>query len=403
MRLAQYYLALNEYALAEAKINDSIKIWSDKFSGHHIEMIKRKVMAAQIARKADRADQAEAYINEANTIVKETLKIQQSLLVSSILTEESVIKRKLGDYAGSLNRIDQAIQIEEKILSPSSPSLIELNVDKIKLLIFEYRLSEARTLIEKALSKIPATGEPIFKRLKGRLLNQQGILEIYNFEYEKALKTLDEAIELNKTSQSSNVDLAKWYIDKSVALRALSRYDEASNFLDEAQNINNPHFDANHVYFARICLENGLIFYCKESYFAAKVQLEDALKIYEIKKNQDPKERAQTLEALGLINLETNFLTAAAQFFSEALEIKKKIYQEGHPEFAITLFGEAQVLLRRLKQDEEAAENKAEIRSLTLEKLKAAQKILTTHEAKNTDLLKKIQTCLTELNDQEEN
>ena len=400
MRLAQYYMTVDDYAQAEEKLNDSIQIWTEKFSANHIEMIKRRVMAAQIARISGSAVDAEKHINEAKMIVKETLKIEQSLLVSSIFSEESIIKRKLGDFAGSLDRIEQAIQIEEKILAANSPSLVELNINKIKLLIIEYRLSEADALLKSTHSKIPDIEEPIFQRLKARLLNQQGILDIYNFDYEQAVKTLDEAIKLNKAGQSSSVDLAKLNIDKAVALRELKRYEEALNCLDDAQNFNNPHFEEDHVYFARICLENGLNFYFKKSYFAAKHHLEDALKIYEIKMNQDQKERSQTLEGLGLINLETNFLDDAAQFFSEAMEIKKRIYQGGHPEFAITHFNEAQVSLRRLKpRDEDEEKN----RSLAKQKLEKALSILKNHETNNEVLIEKIESCLTGLKDGKDN
>jgi tetratricopeptide (TPR) repeat protein len=192
----------------------------------------------------------------------------------------------------------------------------------------------------------------------------------------------------------SSVDLAKLYVDKSVVLRRQGKYNEAFANLEEALNINNLHFNANHVYFARICLENGRTYYRKKSYLAAKEQLEEALEIYQAQPKQDLREHANASEALGLVYLETGFLSEASKRFKKAMEIKMSIYESQHPEIAETLYNEARVLLKMAGSDDKGGEK---LQNSARQKLKKALRILQENKENGAELTEVIESTLSTL------
>jgi tetratricopeptide (TPR) repeat protein len=230
--------------------------------------------------------------------------------------------------------------------------------------------------------------------LKADLSDQRGILETTWGEFDLAVKSFDDALDLKRqVLDKTNAELAKLFVDKAAALRACGKHKEALDNLEEAQNIINPLFNENHLFFARIFLEFGRTYYDKKSYVAAKEQLEDALKIYLAQPNQDLREHAGASETLGLVHLETGLASKASQLFGDALEIKKSIYDSQHPEIAKTLYNEARALLKM----EGAIENRGKHRAAARQKLEDALQILKSNGQNGIEQVQEIESTLSTL------
>ena len=347
LRLAEYYSIMDRYEEAQGMLKRSLQTCHNRFASDHPEVIKRLVMSARLARISSDIATAGNRINEASEALGERLQKEKSLIVASFLKESSLINRKQGDYTKSLAELEKAIEIETAILGAASPAVIESMVNRVKLSIVFHHLKEAQSTLESAIKKAASGEGPIYKRLMADLLEQRGILETHKREYEKAVETYNEAIKLKEqVLNKTNAEMSKLLVEKAVALRTSGNYDDALDHLEEAQNLLNPLFNENHLFFARICLEMGRCHHMKKSYVAAKEQLEEALKIYEKQPKQDPREHAKASEALGLVYLDTGFAPKASQLFGDALELKKSIYGQQHPEIAETLYNEARAFLK---------------------------------------------------------
>ena len=390
MRLAEYYSIGGRYEQAQKVIEKSLQICIDKFTSGHPEIIKRQVMSARLARISGNIIDAEKRIDEALRALGNRLKTEKSLIVASVLKELANIKRKQSDYKNSLVELERTIEIESKILGAESPGVVELLVNKVKLLIVFHHLVDANTVIENAIKNTIAE-EPIYKRLRADLLDQRGILETSRHEFDKAIKSFDEAIKIKREMFGDNhVELAKLFVDKAVTLKVDKKYNKAFANLQEAQNINNLHFRENHVFFARICLENGRTYLRKKSYLAAKEQLEDALKIYQVQPKQDLREHANAAEALGLVYLETGFLSDALQQFGDALEIKMSIYDGQHPAITETVYNV-------LKIAAHSNVGKEKIQNSARQKIEKSLRILQENEGNSSGLTKAIGNALSSL------
>ncbi|MBV6505193.1 MAG: hypothetical protein ILNGONEN_00751 [Syntrophorhabdaceae bacterium] len=390
LRLAEYLAIIDRYAEAQDTLKQSLQICQKRYASDHPEIIKRLVMSARLARISSDIATADNRINEASEALGERLQKERSLIVASVLIESSLIKRKQGDYTRSLAELEKAIEIETAILGAASPAVIESMVNRVKLSIVFHRLKEAQAILKGTLEMV--SGEsPAYKRLRADLLEQRGILETHRNECEKAVKTYDEAIALKQqVLNKTNAELSKLLVERAVALRTSRKYEAALDTLEEAQNLLNPLFNENHLYFARICLEIGRNHYMKRSYMAAKEQLEEALKIYEKQSQQDPREHAKTLEALGLVYFDTNFAPKASQLFGEALELKKSIYGQQHPEIAETLYYEARAFLKMKGSDESGKKRKESAR----QKLEQASQMLNGDEENSFELKDAIKKAL---------
>lgn len=356
LRLAEYYSIMDRYEEAQNLLKQSLRTCQKIFPPDRPEVIKRLVMSARLARISSDIVTAKSRINEASEALGAKLQEQKNLIAASVLKESALIKRKQGEYLNSLTELESAIEIEASLLGTGSPAVLESIVNKVKLLILFHRLPEAQAIINETITMAEADA-PTYKRLKADLLEQQGILETHQQQYDKAISTYEEAIKLKEqVLNKTNAELAKLLVEKAVTLRTSGKYDAALESLEDAQNLLNPLFNENHLFFARICLESGRSHYLKRSYVAAKEQLEEARKIYQNQPAQDLREYAKALEVLGLVYLDTGFVTKASELFGKALEIKKEIYDATHPEIAETLRNQA----RAFEKLKESARQKIE-------------------------------------------
>ena len=346
LRLAEYLIASNEYDQARVELEKSLRNCELKLAAEHPEIIKRHVTLARLARISGDIDKAVKHVDEAFDALGERRKKEKSLILSSILREKSDIYRRQSNYKASLLELEKALEIEMEIVGTESPRVTELLINRAKLLIISLNLEKAEEAIELALENTFSEA-PIVKLLKADALEQLALLEKNKMQYDQAIKSLDSAILLKAEVMGDvSVEVAKLYVDKAEVLRLQKKFDDAFVFLERAQNINNPNFTYQHVYFARIFLESGKVSLSKKSYLKAKVSLEEALDIYESQPRQDLREHAYAAESLGCVFLETGFLELAVEQFKAALDIKRDIYDSEHFEIAQTLMYEAQACLK---------------------------------------------------------
>ena len=395
LRLVEYYSITREYDTAHKVLKRSLQICLEKFSSaHHPEIIKRRITSARLFRMSGDIYKAEESIEEVLNVLGKRVEAENSYVVVSVLKEAASINRKNSDYKTSLEQIERALEIEKKILGDGSPSVIELLINKVKILIVSHQFAEASESIRDA-KKHTSIDQPIYKIFTADLLEQQGILESSKHNLERAIEKLDEAIALKEeVLGKKSVQIAKSYINKAEVLRQLGRYSDAFEYLEKAQNINNPHFSENHVYFARIFLESGRVYHHKRSFLAAKEQLEEARSIYKAQPGHERRESANASESLGLVYLETGYLSEAHELFKEALEIKMDIYDPQHPAIAETVNNEAQVVLRMVASKEKGLED---LRKNSLKKLKTALKYLNKNGQNGVVLKEKIKQTLSQL------
>ena len=353
MRRAEWYSIAGRYDKASEILELSLQTCLNTFSAEHPETIRRQIMLARMARMANSIVRAEARIKGVCETLGARLETEDSLIVAETFQEFSNIRRAMGDYHVALAELEKALRIETKIFGSESPRVIELQNEKAKPLILFHRLTEADDIIGRAL-RYAEHDQPIFKRLKSNLLEQRGILLVHKKEYDKAIESVEEAIKLKKDLLGNeNVELARLYIEKAVVLRHQSKYNEALANLEAALNIDNLlHFDENHIYFARILLEQGQTYLNKRSVDFAQEYLKEALKIYDIQPNRNIKQHADAAEALGRVYLESGRLPDAFKMFEEAMDIRTAIYGSSHPEIAETLKNQEKVLLKMLETDE---------------------------------------------------
>ena len=169
----------------------------------------------------------------------------------------------------------------------------------------------------------------------------------------------------------------------------VEKYNEALDNLEAAQNIDNLHFDENHVYFARILLEQGQAHLGRESILAALEHLTEAIEIYNTQRRRNVKERADAVETLGRLYLENGYLREASERFKEALDIRNAIYGSSHPEIAETLYSQAKVILK-MAEARESEDSKTRAR----QKLEQAMDMLPQGSGDNTKLISDIERTL---------
>jgi tetratricopeptide (TPR) repeat protein len=394
LRLAQYYLIRRQYTEAREPLENSLDICLEKYESKldHPEILKRQVLTARLFRITSDITNAERRINEAIEALGSRIESEESLIITSILKESAYIRRKKGDFIGSLEAFENALNIETSILGSGSRSVIELLIEKVKLLMVSHQLKDAKKTIDDATSRIK-DNIPVFQGLKANLLEQRGILEIKENNHSKAIESFDEAITIKENIPGRNeIDTEKLWVEKAVALRISGKYNEALLYLEKAQNINNLFLPEDHIYFARICLENGKTYYEKRSYPAGKEQLEEALKIYMAQPDQDLKEHADAAEMLGQIFLDTGFETEALPLIVDALGMKVRIYNISHPEIAETL-KKLEESLPKLVGNNHNEMHK--LQAATRKKLNEALQTLKNHKEAGIEISKVVERLLT--------
>ena len=382
MRLSEFYSISGHYEEADVALNQSLKTYQGIFSSDHSDIIHRQVMSARLARISGEIKRASERIQLAKDTLGSRINKEESLQISSVLKESGNIRYKLCNYTSSLAEINRAIDIEERILGIQSPSVIDSMINKVKLLIVSDMLSEARNHIDNTL-KYTLFEEPMYKSYRAYLLEQRSILNRNQYNYSSAIEDIDEAIKLKKEADDGkeSVNIAKFYIEKAHVLRLLNKLNDSLDYLERAQNINNPHFTENHVYFARIFLERGRVYLCKKSHFNAKEHLEEALKIYRGQPELERREHAIASESLGLVFLETGYIDEASRLIKDAMNIKLEIFDNRHPEVIETFLNEALVVLKRKN-----GKDGKEVKSIIKQKLEKALRALNKNETNGTIL-----------------
>jgi tetratricopeptide (TPR) repeat protein len=350
-------------------------------------------MLARLARINNNIALAESRIKRVCDNIGSRLETEESPIIAKTYEERSNIHRVQGEYQDALAELENALRIEIKIYGSQSPKVIELQNEKVKPLIRFRRLTEANHVIESALRDVEHD-QPIFKRLKSNLLEQRGILLVYKKEYDQAIESLEEAIKLNKeVLGNENVELARLYVEKAVVLRHLGHHTDALASLDAAQGIDNLRFKtADHIYYARILLEQGKICLEKGDDSAAQAYLKEALEIYAVQQVQNVKEHADAAEALGLSYLKTGFLHESSKMFQKAMKIRKAIFGSSHPEIAEALCRQSKAL-SKMEHFGEMDHLKMEAR----QKLEQALNMLGQRNNDNAELISEIERTLADL------
>ncbi|MGB8982209.1 MAG: tetratricopeptide repeat protein, partial [Anaerolineales bacterium] len=393
LRRARWYEIEGRYDEARDILEQSLQTCLKAFSSDHPETIKRQIMSARLARMTNNIVLAETRINRVRDTLGSSLETEDSQIVAEMCQERSNIRRAEGDYQDALAELENALRTETRIFGPESPAVIELQNEKAKLLILFHRLPEAEDIIKSALGYVKLD-QPIFKRLRSDLLGHRGILHDHKREYDRAIESLEEAIKLKKELLGDdNVELARLYIERAVILRHLGKHTEALASLDAAQSIDNRHFKAeDHIYYARILLEQGQTCLEQSNDLAAQAYLKESLQIYAAQPNRNVKQHADAAEALGQSYLETGFLHEASEMFQKAMEIRTTIYGSSHPEIAETLYNQAQILLKMAK----TAENQ-DAKAKARQKLEQAQIMLGQRDDDNAELRSEIEHTLANL------
>lgn len=348
LRQARCYEIEGSFDQASEILGQSLQTCLNVFSPEHPETIKRQVMLARIDRMANHLNDAERRINRVCETLQARLETEDSLTVAEVVQELSTIRRAQGNYRAAQAELEKALRIKEKILGSESPAVIELQTESVKLLIVFQRLTEANEVIATALQKINPD-QPLYKLLRSGLIAQRAILQDHNGEYDQAIESIDESIKLRKDLLGENdVALANLYIEKAVTLRHQSKYKDALENLTIAQNIDNLHFDENHVYFGRILLEQGQTHLDKNSLMIATDHLNEALSIYDKQSYPNVKQHADAAEALGQVHMRSGRPSDALEMFEKAFQIRTAIYGSLHPEITITLQNQEKALLRIL-------------------------------------------------------
>jgi tetratricopeptide (TPR) repeat protein len=393
MRRAEWYEIAAWYDAASKILEQSLQTCLNVLSAEHPETLRRQIMLARMARTANDIVSAENRINGVRETLGTRLETEESLIVAETNQVLSYIRRAQGDYSGALAELEKALRIESKIFGSESPTVIELQNERARLLVVFHHLTEANDVIESALRNIDPD-QPRYRLLKSDLLTQRGILQDHKKEYDRAIESIEEAIKLRKDLLGDDdVELARLYIEKAVVLRHQGKYDDALADLEEAQNIENLKLkDENHVYFARILLEQGQTYLAKKDYLSAQVHLKEALQIYDIKSNRNVKQRADAAEALGQVYLESGRSRDALEMFEEAMDIRMVIYGSSHPEIDETLHNQAKALLKML----EARENE-DSKTKARQKLEQALNRLRQRDDDNAKLISDIEHALANL------
>ena len=382
LRLASLYEIDGQYDDASKILEQSLQTCLNVFSAEHPETLKRQIVLARMARMTNNIVLAESRINLVCEALVTRLKTEDSQIVADTYQERSYIRRAQGDYQDALTELEHALRIEIRIFGTESPAAIELQNEKAKLLILFYRFAEAEDILKSALRYVD-TDQPIFKRLKSDLLGQRGILQDHLMKYDQAIVNLDEAIKLRKNLLGDeNVELARLHIEKAVVLRHQGKYVDAFACLDVAQSIDNRHFKAaDHIYYARILLEQGQVCLVKRDYLAAQAFLDEALQIYAVRPNRNVKQYADVAESLGRSYLETGSLHAAFKMFQKAMEIRTAIYGGSHPEIFETLKNQEKALLKMLETEETG-----DLNTRARQDLKQVQNMLRQRDNDNIEL-----------------
>ena len=247
MRRAEWYEKQGQYDNAREILEQSLQTCLRIFSAEHPETLRRKIELARMARMVNNIVGAESQINGVLETLGNRLEAEDSLIIAETYQVLSYIRRAQGDYHAAQAEIEKALRIKTKIFGSESPAVIELQNERARSLIVFHDLTEANNVIENTLGSIELD-QPLYKLLRSNLLAQRGILQDYKKEYDQAIESIEEAIKLRKDLLGDkDVELARLYVEKAVTLRHQGKYNEALTNLEAAHNIDNLHFDENHV------------------------------------------------------------------------------------------------------------------------------------------------------------
>jgi tetratricopeptide (TPR) repeat protein len=197
--------------------------------------------------KSDQGQYAEAI-----EFYEKSIKINQKILsptdpsLASSYNNIGLVYNNMGEYSKALSYYEKALEIEQKTLPPNHPDLATSysNFGGVYNNMGEY--SKALSYYEKALEMFQKTLPPNHPSL-GTSYNNIGLVYDNMGEYSKALSYYEKALEIRqKTLPPNHPDLASSYNNIGSVYYNMGEYSKALSFFERAFDLQQRSLPANH-------------------------------------------------------------------------------------------------------------------------------------------------------------
>jgi tetratricopeptide (TPR) repeat protein len=277
---------------------------------------------------------------EAIEFYEKSIKINQKILsptdpsLASSYNNIGLVYAKMGEYSKALSYYEKALEIEQKTLPPNHPSLATSynHIGGVYYSMAEY--SKALSYFEKALEIYQKTLPPNHPHL-ATSYNSIGLVYLNMGEYSKALSYYEKALEIfQKTLPPNHPDMATSYNNVGGVYLNMGEYSKAISYSEKALEIFQKTLPPNHPSLATSYNNIGMVYYNMGEYSKALSYYEKAIEIYQKALPPNHPSLATSYNNIGLVYTKMGEYSKALSYFEKALEISQKTLPPNHPSLA---------------------------------------------------------------------
>jgi tetratricopeptide (TPR) repeat protein len=259
----------------------------------------------------------------------------------------------MGEYSKALTFLEKALEIDQIIIPPNHPDLATSynNIGAVYIHMGEY--SKALSFLEKAF-KIKQKTLPQNHPDLATSYNIIGMVYNNMGEYSKALSFLEKALEIKqKTLPPNHPDLATSYNNIGMLCNSMGEYSKTLPLYEKALEINQKTLPPNHPSLATSYNDIGGVYADMGEYWKALSFYEKALEIYQKTLPPNYPDLATSYNDIGGVYADMGEYWKALSFLEKVLEIKQKTLPPNHPSLA-TSYNDIGVVYADMEEYSEA-------------------------------------------------
>jgi len=261
--------------------------------------------------------------SKAKTSVTECLRIrslclqQDSLLVAAALYLLGLIAISLGNYDEALSLLNQSLSIRQKLLE-SDDHLLVLNVQLAVGNAYQKKMEHDdafdcySTVLIGRTQRIGKDSLPV-----SEVLQAIGLTYSDAEQYDKAFKTLEEALRIRRSSESSSVEVAETLNSLSYVLFKSGDTEKAIELSEESLDLMKSAIAFDHILVSKVLKNIGDYYQDIQAYDEATEAYNESLRVMTSFYGQDHVLLSEVLNEIGVTRFKSGDYPVAKQSFTE--------------------------------------------------------------------------------------
>lgn len=231
------YRKLSRYQDAEDCLQRVLKIYSDRYTSEHPDVVETKVRLARVLAEEGKYKQARELVQEAMKTQQSAYGAGDNLTVAKAQNCLGNIYRQYGNYQESQHALEQALELEKRILGSDNVEVAVTMRDLAMALQDQANFDEAESLLKSSMTIIESKTGPDHPE-RAAAANALAHAYLRNEKYADAEPLLKKALELSAAvlgavhivTASSARDLAALYLKQK-------QFPEAEKYLAQTLSI----------------------------------------------------------------------------------------------------------------------------------------------------------------------